>query len=177
MIEININESLKDLEEQAVLSRKYLGLLKHDNKKRRIIYSLYLVFALFLLYWSFSIHYYNTVIVSGLVVIFGIYNIIYSQKINEKNIRRNFRRNFQLMSSKFSIDKGLNFTVKIYHDYLESISNNSTIKMEFKDYLNKYDEPDYYVIEFTQGRIIFLKKSAFENEEEFLSLIHNFTHE
>lgn len=167
MTEISIIESISDLEQQAVLSRKYLGLSKQDNKRRRIMYSVFLVFALFLLTWSVLIHYYCTIVVSGLLVIFAVYNIIYSQKVNEKNIRRNFKKNFLVMKEKFSMSGELDFTVKIYDDYLESISNDTTVKMEFKDYLNNYDEPEYYVLEFTQGRFIFLKKSAFESSEKF----------
>lgn len=172
MIEIRSCEDFKDLEEQAVLMSKYSGLLEKYKKRRIKIFFVYLLLGSIVTFLGIRSRYLLTTIFSSVYVILVIYNIIFNEKRIKKNIRRNFRRNYKSISEKFSIDDIKNFVIYIYDDYIEYQSNNSTIKIELKEFVNNYEEPDFYVWEFTQARFVFLKKNSFESKEKYNEIVN-----
>ena len=174
MIEIKESKSFDDTVEIAILLRKFSGLSARDARRRRGIYAVYFVLMLGFLYFSIRIKGLFGICLSGALAVFSLLNIIFAEKINNKNIRRNMERNFKVINKKYNRDftEPQTSLTKIHDGIIEMESQDKVTKCFAKDYIKNWEEGRFYVLEFKNGSYIFFKKETFKTKDDFYAVIN-----
>lgn len=166
-MEIKTKSTLQEKMDVAIIIRKLSGMLSKDDKKRRIIYAVFFLIGLFYLYLSLRISAKDSVILSSILISFGLVNVIFANKINTKNIRRNVKKYYRTISKQYNYDftQPAEVTLKIDGDYLEVASLGVITKYSLKEYIRYFAESYFYVFEFNNGKYLFMNKNDFPDTE------------
>lgn len=166
-MELKSKSTFQDKVEIAVIIRKMSGVLNKDNKRRRIICGVFSAIGLLYLFSSIKFKNVFLFICSILIIIYGMLNIIFAEKINIRNIKRNVTRYYKIACKKYNYDfaQEMESTVRINDESVEVGTVDSITKYFLNDYVRSFTEGNYHFYEFKNGKYIIMSKDDFKNEE------------
>ncbi len=161
-MEIRETFTFDDKVDEAIALRKISGLLARDNLRRRIFYGIFTAgFLVFTVLFAKD-GYVASAVVNGAFVLFGLYNIVFAQRVNVFNIRRNSKRNMRALTKKYGpdIEKPRESVIRISDGFAEVEVDGSVTRWPAKDFVRDFDEGKFHVFEFTCGRYIFVRRES-----------------
>ncbi|MGP1594368.1 MAG: hypothetical protein ACTTH8_03880 [Treponema sp.] len=166
-MEIKTKSTFQEKIDTAIILRKLSGVLRKDNRKRRIIWSIFLLAGVLYLHLAVGSNNKILLFLSVILILLSLVNIIYANSINNKNIKKNIKRYYKIISKQYNYDfrEPTDVTVKIDGDYLETESLGVVTKYKLKEYIRYFTELNFYIFEFNNGKYLFMNKECFPNEE------------
>lgn len=158
-----------------------VGMTKKKILKARLTWGIVLVLGIIMIVFGFNFlklnNSYHRFIASFLFILGAIYclrslfAIIFMKRIYKSRLIKSLKKYYATARQKYNINDNYEETTEIKDGYLVSSSLDTITKYSLKDYIRNFENEKFYILEFTNGRFIFLKKQTFENKEKYDELI------
>ena len=157
---------------------KQTGILSKNIKKRRI-FSTCLIIGFLVVAFMLSKGYLFQRIISVIYTLWCLAEIIFAKQRYVRKVKKNLRKQYALTAEQFNLPKdNIEVITEITDDYIETTKLGTSIKFLLKDFLSDMENEAFYILKFTNGRFVYLKKDVFETKtqyEELLEYIKRFT--
>ena len=172
-MEIKEKLTIEDLIENRMDLIKKSDVAKKNILKRRLFYFIFMIFSVLLLLFSVSRKYSAVIILSGVYSIWGFFGVVFAKKDFFNHNKNNLRRNILITAKQYGLEtKEIESITEVENDKITIKEWGTTFVFFKSDYLRHTENEKSYIIEFTNGRFIYLKKTSFETKEHFLDLIN-----
>ena len=156
------------------------GMFKKKLQKARILWFVVLVLGIIMIILGFRWFDINEsdIFVPCFILILGIiyfirslFAIIFLKRNYKSRLIKNLKKYNATVRQKYNINDTYEAITEIKDGFIESSMLGTITKYSLKDYIAKLENERFYILEFTNGRYIFLKKDSFENKEQYNELI------
>ena len=176
-MELNLQNTLQNSIDTAIILRKLSGISKKNNNARRKMYIIFLLLSSILFILGFHSKVLFTAILSAVLILFSIINIIFANKINIYYYKRNVLKNYKIIGKQYNHNflEPTNVKIKIENGYVEIESLDKITKYPLQDYVKYFKEERFHVFEFKNGKYIFINQEDLSDEKlkEFCKELEN----
>lgn len=159
-----------------------VGMTKKKLRKSRILWFVNLAIGIIMIILGFSflkidesdyLFFPSFFLILGTIYfIRSVFAIIFLKRNYKSRLVKSLKEYNAIARQKYNINDTYEVTTEIKDGYIESSSLDTISKYSLKDYITNFENDRFYIIEFTNGRYIFLKKETFEYKEKYDELIN-----
>lgn len=161
--------------ENLVFAREYCGILQQNIKASRKIYLFCIIMGLIITGIGVSIHGTLSTILGSAYTLITVLLFIFAKEEYIRRFTKNYKKNIETAQNHTGVKMNFEDTTEIAFKYnsieVKDISGKNSV-FALKDFVRIIDHETKYILEFTEGRMVFIKKENFENREQLLALIN-----
>ena len=112
------------------------------------------------------------------IYLFGIFYIIRSmigliflEREYKARVAKKLKKYDAEVLKRYNISENIETIIEVTDSYIETVSLGTISRYNLQDYITNSESKKFYIIEFSNGRYIFLKKETFKNKENYDSII------
>ncbi len=175
---INEKSTIEERIENLIFAREYCGILQQNIKAARKIYLFCIIMGLIITGVGVLVQGKLSMILGSAYTLATIFLFIFAKKEYIRRFTKNYKKNIETAQNHTGIKLNYENTTEIAFKYnsieVKDISGKNSV-FEMKDFVRIIDHETKYILEFAEGRMIFIKKENFENKEQLLALINQNT--
>ncbi len=110
--------------------------------------------------------------------IFGIiyilrptFGLLFLEKEYNSRVAKKIRKYEKDILKKYNLSENIEGSIEITDSYIETSSLGTISKYNLQDYVANHESEQFYILEFSNGRYIFIKKSLFNNTEQYEKVV------
>ena len=175
-MELRENLSFDDLVENWMDLLQRSNMAKINISKRRKIFAIMAIIGVILAIIGIIGKYTLLQILGLLYLTWGLIESAFARQRYLRYNRKNMRKNLEATAKQYGIaDTAIESVTNIEDDHIAMTERGTSTIYRKVDYLGNTENERSYIIEFTNGRYIYFKKSSFANKEHFLQVLHAIT--
>lgn len=172
-MEIRERLTISDLVENQMDLMQRSNVAKQNIKKRRAIYLVISFLGVILFGISIPARSLFLAILSGVYLLWGLFEAIFAKNRYLNIGRKNMKRNMELTAKQFNIDLKDFESVTKFNDEEIIMEERGTSTIYLKsDFVQHTENARSYIFEFTNGRFIYFKKDTFTTKENYLDILN-----
>lgn len=112
------------------------------------------------------------------IYLFGIFYIIRSmigliflEREYKARVAKKLKKYDAEVIKRYNISENIETIIEVTDSYIETVSLGTISRYNLQDYITNSESKKFYIIEFSNGGYIFLKKETFKNKENYDSII------
>lgn len=97
--------------------------------------------------------------------------LLFLEKEYNTRIAKKIRKYDKDILKKFNLSENIEGSIEITDSYIETSSLGTISKYNLQDYVANHESEQFYILEFSNGRYIFIKKDSFKDTEQYEKLV------
>jgi hypothetical protein len=158
-----------------------IGITKKTLRKTKIGWSVVLIIGIGALAMGYcmrntgksgNFRYFSYLYVFGILyIIRSMVGLIFLEREYKSRATKKLKKYDAEVLRRYNISENIETTIEVTDSYVETVSLGTISRYNLQDYITNSESKKFYILEFSNGRYIFLKKETFKNKENYDSII------